>query len=211
MATELDGSTDWYSHADDTAYRLTRPFCWFVWVKSDTNANLVIMEKGNNINSVFSDVGGIFNGVTAAFAQCISLTDIMDDTWNCLSFCAFVDNSGLDYSNGFEDTSVTDNSLEPSYGAAEFTIGARTGGSFFFPADMYFLTTYDREITAVQQAALFRGANPFGFGQVNILYPFIDETGGIYGPNGDLVLTTNGTPVKAATNPPIEMIENYLN
>ena len=211
MGVTFDGSTDWYNGVDDVRFRLQSPFSWLYWIKSTTSSNLVIMEVGNNENSNFSSgaLDGRIEFVTEGL-NTRSTTDAHDGEWRHIGSVLQADDDAHNYLDGVNDDSGISASADPVYAGSEtLHIGARSG-AIFWVGDLYCVAYFSEDIIDTHVAAVFRGAHPFGFSGINLLYPFDAEGDqGSYG-NGDLILSENGTPVKSATNPPVELIENYL-
>lgn len=222
MARNFDGTNDLLTNTSasvlDTDHRV-----FFAWVKSD-GGNAVICQLGNGGSFTHNPLKQQTNGkirVSQSFSPTTgvwdSSTTIDDSTWHN----AFTDYDRSSDANdpviridaaADEASETTTPSGTANTGDDQINIGEGVSGSPDYQGDAYVFVVWSSSPTNNEILAMNNGVNPFVINNPNIIifYPL----NGNDSPEGDYIgqstkLTVTG-PTKATTNPPVELLENYL-
>lgn len=182
------------------------------WGAFDANPsfNFFIFEESNAapniIKNQLKDAGG-----DSATLQSTDTNPGTDREWQVL----LIERSGNTvkiFRNGVELATVTNTLFDDVNVAGDFFIGTRavSPAGRWFGGDMAHVGKLDLVLTQNQKDAMFRGIPLFAFGLARKFdLPLLGKS-----PEPDFSGNGNtGTPVsggKAASNPPVELLENYL-
>jgi len=148
-------------------------------------------------------------------------TEIQLGVWNLVQQKdgGVVGTDGDMYVDGVDvaQTSVGDGSGSRSDATGNFVVGDRATGGRSYDGDMGYCVFWSSELTDNQFLALFHGVNPIAIDPDNLILFLTNE--GNSTPilndgdwNGQLNKPSaeSGPPSKSTTNPPVELLENYL-
>jgi len=231
MARAFDGAGDNITDSAGAEAIDVDSKTWFCWVLMGdiTNARALwtdasTISSGNFRFFVSNDSAGAeerleltYNWTGTNGAWSADGGNIGDSAWHCGIIAydrALTTNNPLMWVDGVAQTVGEDSTPTTAArtGIAAWRSGENVGSGSDFTGEESYLTIWGVELTDNQALILSRGVNPFAVLNSDILMccPFNgnDSLEPDYS-GGGLVGTVNNA-TKASTNPPIELIENYL-
>jgi len=197
--------SNWFRVNDvDNIYGL-----FFVGDKDVTNNRWFLNSRGSEAGDPLFYVA---DDSEAGTGNASTSTSILADTWHH-GFAREVSttsrNVSLDDGGEVSDTTGT------TPASADRTSLARLGDStpsVFLDGDLGPCAVWSVVLSDNERGALARGVNPFAIRSESqvALWPVEGNDSPEIDYKGTLDLTVNGTPLKAGSNPPVELLENYL-
>lgn len=170
----------------------------FEWQMYQGDGNKLVVEW-------LTLAGSLHLGVT-------STNTINSNNWTHTCAKGEVDTDLESFINGTSEGTDTTSSGSMGNGTAEVAISGRDQGAFFFKGDLAFGAIWTVKLSDNHIKSLSNGIPPLVVSGDKPV--FNSPVWGNVSPEPNYSKTTNGTltsaPGKATTNPPVELIENYL-
>lgn len=228
MARDFDGTNDNIDKSSGAGVLDVAIRTIFSWINSGSATSVdTIYATGSALsagniadNYGVNQTGGAFwyqygRSVTAGVWE--GTTNVLDSAWHACGADYDRGSTGNDatlYVDGSDDsaTETTPPDGTAKTGLAAYRFGENVGGGADYNGECSHLAHWNVALSATKQAALGRGVNPFVMENDNLLvYVPLHAAHGSTEPEYKNQL--NGTvsgPVKAATNPPVVLLEHYL-